>query len=328
MPLPLLAIPAIAAGLYGLYKGANALSDNSDASDKNESASRIVSNYQEKIVKANQETSTILSTYGEKKIKTYSSGIKDFVAIFEQLKDVELSGTPSTSDLKLPQFTETFKALKAEWSALESAGYGLGAGLPAGAAAAYGAYSATMLLATASTGTVISSLGGAAATNATLAWLGGGAIASGGGGMAAGALVLGGLVAGPALAIAGFVMGSAAEENLNKARANLAEAESFRNKANLDLEKLTGINSIAMLAITTLSTLNSHLRHANRAMRDVITKAGVNFGTYDDANKSTIFTAVKLVQLVKALVDTAILDEKGNLIATEADIKNIANAAL
>ena len=47
---------------------------------------------------------------------------------------------------------------------------------------------------TAGTGTAISSLSGAAATNATLAWLGGGTLASGGGGMAAGAFVLGGVV--------------------------------------------------------------------------------------------------------------------------------------
>jgi len=47
----------------------------------------------------------------------------------------------------------------------------------------------------ASTGTAISTLSGAAATNAALAWLGGGAIAAGGGGMAAGNIILG--LAGP-----------------------------------------------------------------------------------------------------------------------------------
>ena len=47
----------------------------------------------------------------------------------------------------------------------------------------------------ASTGTAISSLSGAAATNAALAWLGGGALAAGGGGMAAGEAFL--ALAGP-----------------------------------------------------------------------------------------------------------------------------------
>jgi hypothetical protein len=51
-------------------------------------------------------------------------------------------------------------------------------------------------LASASTGTAISSLSGAAATNALLAFLGGGAVSSGGGGIAAGTIVLGGITAG------------------------------------------------------------------------------------------------------------------------------------
>jgi len=48
---------------------------------------------------------------------------------------------------------------------------------------------------TASTGTAISALSGAAAANAALAWLGGGALAAGGGGMAAGNALL--ALAGP-----------------------------------------------------------------------------------------------------------------------------------
>ena len=48
---------------------------------------------------------------------------------------------------------------------------------------------------TASTGTAISALSGAAAANAALAWLGSGALAAGGGGMAAGHALL--ALAGP-----------------------------------------------------------------------------------------------------------------------------------
>ncbi len=46
-------------------------------------------------------------------------------------------------------------------------------------------------LGTASTGTAISALSGAAATKATIAWLGGGALAAGGLGIAGGTAVLG-----------------------------------------------------------------------------------------------------------------------------------------
>lgn len=76
---------------------------------------------------------------------------------------------------------------------------GAGTGFAAGAAVAGMAPTAAMWVATtfgaASTGTAISTLSGAAATNATLAWLGGGALAAGGGGTAAGTALL--AMAGP-----------------------------------------------------------------------------------------------------------------------------------
>lgn len=59
---------------------------------------------------------------------------------------------------------------------------------------------------TASTGAAISSLSGVAATNASLAWLGGGSLAAGGGGMAAGATVLTGGVALAAVAASAGIL--------------------------------------------------------------------------------------------------------------------------
>ncbi|MGQ4330689.1 helix-turn-helix domain-containing protein [Streptomyces hayashii] len=88
-----------------------------------------------------------------------------------------------------------------------AAGAAVGAvGAAAGGAAAYGAFTAAALFGTASTGTAISTLSGVAATNATLALLGGGTLAAGGAGMAGGILLLTGMVAAPAaaLAAAGF----------------------------------------------------------------------------------------------------------------------------
>ena len=83
--------------------------------------------------------------------------------------------------------------------ALELSAKSAGAGVAAGAAVAGMAPTAAMWVATtfgtASTGTAISALSGAAATNAALAWLGGGALAAGGGGMAAGHALL--ALAGP-----------------------------------------------------------------------------------------------------------------------------------
>lgn len=77
-------------------------------------------------------------------------------------------------------------------------------GAVAGVSTALGAWALVGSFGTASTGTAISTLSGAAASNAVLAWLGGGSLAAGGGGVAAGTMVLGGLVAIPAIAITGL----------------------------------------------------------------------------------------------------------------------------
>jgi len=79
-----------------------------------------------------------------------------------------------------------------------------GIGAAGGSALTAGSWALVSVLGAASTGTAISTLSGVAATNATLAWFGGGALATGGAGIAGGSLVLGGLFASPLILIWGF----------------------------------------------------------------------------------------------------------------------------
>ena len=88
---------------------------------------------------------------------------------------------------------EDYNSVIKKESALGAGGVGLGVSVAAlGPTAAMGV---ATTFGVASTGTAISALSGAAATNAALAWLGGGALAAGGGGMAAGEAFL--AMAGP-----------------------------------------------------------------------------------------------------------------------------------
>lgn len=88
---------------------------------------------------------------------------------------------------------------KVELAMAKKTAIGAGSGMATGAAVASVAPTAAMWIATtfgtASTGTAISGLSGAAATNAALAWIGGGTLAAGGGGMSAGTAFL--ALAGP-----------------------------------------------------------------------------------------------------------------------------------
>ena len=108
----------------------------------------------------------------------------------------------------------------------------------AGAGAAAGAYAAASAFGTASTGAAISGLAGAAARNATLAWLGGGSLAAGGGGMAAGVASLTGISLVPLAIIPPMVEWAQAlrqSRRINKKIADMDvhEAEFGRHKVEL-----------------------------------------------------------------------------------------------
>ena len=78
-------------------------------------------------------------------------------------------------------------------------------------------------------------------------------ISAGGGGVALGTAVLGGLVAGPALAIFGHIVGNKAEAALNDARSNLEKAKTIRDDAALTTKKLKAIQEVTTLANSTFS---------------------------------------------------------------------------
>lgn len=111
------------------------------------------------------------------------------------------------------------------YSDLKTANRNMTAASLGAAAGALGSAATFGLVATfgaASTGTAIASLSGAAATNATLAWIGGGTLAAGGGGVAAGATILTGGTALIAIGVGAGVMYlyNAGDETTERERVN------------------------------------------------------------------------------------------------------------
>ena len=95
----------------------------------------------------------------------------------------------------------------------------------------FGAIGIATSIGTASTGTAIASLSGAAAENAILAWFGGGSIAAGGGGVALGSAVLSGIVVGPAVFFTGVSLSKAGEKALT-------QAKEFESKVTLEVKRM------------------------------------------------------------------------------------------
>lgn len=319
MPLPLipiiLGIAAIGTGGYGIGKGIKAISDNSEANDVNERARNIIAKAKGKLTKARSATSKALSELGEKKLEIYKRPLSDFVSLFRQLKNVELTGSEGIDELAEFRIDQnSFPNLEKEVTLLvTSFAGGTVGGAIAGGAVAFGAYGAAGAFAAASTGTAIASLSGAAATNATLAFFGSGSLAAGGLGIAGGTMVLGGLVAGPALAVLGAVMGAKASENLDNAYSNLATANKTEEEIETLVSACNGIKKRADLFRTQLCMLGMLLTPMLLDLEKVIRNEGTNYQALKSGSKKMIAALVATVQATKAMIDTPILNKDGKL---------------
>lgn len=226
MPLPLLFIGiAAASGMFGIGGTVKAGFDAKNAKQINKSANDLVQESTDYLNAQRLACGNSLTRLGAEKMAVLNGTISDFLNVFTQIKNVDFKETEGLDELhRLHIDEQEFVELRSMAHFAGSVAGGAVAGTAGGALAAFGAYGAAQVLAFASTGTAISALSGVAATNATLAFFGGGSLAAGGLGMAGGTAVLGGLVAGPALLVMGLVAGKAAKKGLEKAYTNRAEA--------------------------------------------------------------------------------------------------------
>lgn len=304
MPIPfILGGLALMAGGYGVKKGI-------DASDKNDEAEGIIrrskkdfEKAKEKTEEKQEETNNNLEELGLLKVEIFTNEIKTLIDFMSKCK----KGNSKYDDKKYLTKGE-LKELNLAVNSSQEIASGLASGATAGALTAMGSYGAVGMLASASTGTAIGSLSGVAATNATLAWLGGGSLAAGGFGMAGGAALLGMVAGGPLLAVGGMFMDSKAEENLTKAKEQEAEAD----KAIEGMKLLrTGLDGI----ITRTDELENILLETKDRFNDV--KDSLKDNYCSDKNFKTLMS---LGKTLKNLLDIPVLDDEGqanNNITTE-----------
>jgi hypothetical protein len=174
-----------------------------------------------------------------------------------------------------------------------------------GAGTAVGVPIAVTSLATASTGVAISGLSGAAAHSATLAWLGGGSLATGGGGMALGATALNFVTVGPALLVGGLLLNGKGEKALTQATAYAAEVAVGVSQHRAFEVLLRAVDQ----RVTELRAILVDVRaRANSALEEL---AVLDFDVTLHAREFQ--NAISHVLATKELVNTAVLDAKGAL---------------
>lgn len=253
MPIPLIiGAVVLLAGGYGVKKGIDGHNSHSEADEIVGRAKRLYNDKKSSFDDQEKNTKKALEQLG---ILELDIGKKfdDFQRIVEDLLKKLNHGKKNKLEINLPKH-QLEKIENYKFTALGVLGSVAGAGV-AGTAAGFAVYGGVMTFAAASTGTAISALSGVAATNATLAAIGGGALSAGGLGMAGGTAILGAAVAAPVLAIAGWAYASHGEEALRNARKARDEADTAiqkLDKAEQSLnrtEKYVGKVHVALIGI-------------------------------------------------------------------------------
>lgn len=297
MPLPLLLWGAAAAlAATGAVKGAQAVSTMSDAKELGERAERRHRNKIKELDNARDETNQRFEELGKLKIRIFTHQIKHIIEVYKKIPNPTQTRGSTLENFEATFSIEELKEMEKMVARSIELERGILSGAVAGGLAGLGAYSSVGLLATASTGTAITTLTGAAATNATLAWLGGGSLAAGGFGMAGGMMALGGIVAGPALAIGGFMLASKAEEAMTAARR-------YRDQVDVAIEKLE-------IGETVLEDLRNNADILTGALEKLVELFEIS--KVDDPNDVAGFgQMIAIGTNIKKLLDTNIMNTDG-----------------
>ena len=231
---------------------------------------------------------------------------------YEKLKAIRISWKQQAENIEL-------EYKKAEMKSAGQGAAGVGAGVAVAALGPTAAMGIATTFGVASTGTAISALSGAAATNAALAWLGGGALAAGGGGMAAGNAFL--ALAGPVgWAIAGLsIVASGLMLFKTKSDKELLD-NIFTLISNRDTKSYE-------LAIVELSERSERVRMEasiiSSATRKILT-FGTNYEEMTEAQQYSLGAVVNLMEASTALLVNPILGLQPKF--TEEDFDNVCDA--
>ena len=173
--------------------------------------------------------------------------------------------------------------------------------------------SAVTAFATASTGTAISSLSGAAATNAVLAWLGGGSLAAGGGGMAAGAATLAAITTAATTSVAIIAVGTLASafyaRKNTEATKYLAEVQEWAEQVKASWIVIGGIKQRVLELQGLTQQLESKSLESLQKLGDIVE----SFDATNVEHTKIFQQSAIMIKSMSELAQVPILDNDGNL---------------
>lgn len=309
--------------------------DRHDAKKIKNQADEDLSNAKEELEDKRTKTEKSIEKLGDTKLSVYSGSLENFYNCYIQISKADRkpfkrpTDSVSYKDVKHSLITISKTQVSLKKVALQSAG-----AVSTGALVAGGTYFAVK-------GLVFGKLAGVAAKNATLAWLGGGSLASGGAGMAGGMVVLGGIALAPVALFSMYMGYSSGKRKLNDAKNYADEVEVFVQKVKTLICELNQIDRAAKLFTKTIVSMDAVLqvqienlepvinRLSNRTffqrvIRDPVKKF-FHKNIFEPDELRAITDALNSAVLLSSLIEKPLMNDNGGFISSSLEFVESAN---
>ncbi|MBQ7611940.1 MAG: hypothetical protein IJU92_02585 [Spirochaetaceae bacterium] len=317
-------------GILGIFRrAANFITfgaiDRHDAKKIRNRADRDLSDAKEELENKRIKTEKAIEDLGNAKFTAYTTSLEDFFNCYIKLSKADRkpfkrpTDTVSHKDIEHSLTTIQKTQVSLKQAVLQSASAVSGGALLAG-----GTYFAVK-------GIVFGNLAGVAAKNATLAWLGGGSLASGGAGMAGGMAVLGGIALAPIALFSMFMGYISGKQQLNEAENYADEVEVFVQKVKTLICELNHIERAANSFTKMIISLSAVLEFQNKKLNSVITRLENRtifqkvirdpvkklFGRdiYEEEELNTITTSLNCAVLLSSIIEKPLMNDDGAFIS-------------
>ena len=280
------------------------------ASELKEKAEQIYDTARSEFDKEQEKTNNKLEKLGVVKVDAWNK-LKTYVDNVEKIKNIDFEGELQLDD-KLDLDVNQLADIKILAVTIKDAISGGAAALTGGQLIGLATSTGFTSIATASTGTAIAGLHGVAATNASLAALGGGALEAGGLGMAGGAVVMNALTFAPAIAIGGIFLNSKGKKNLEAANDIYEQSLSLEKDMKNATKELKKLGGLATKMKTTISKYSSIFDEYINWLAELVTQKD-DFKLFTKEEKMKFKVSFVLAVILKNLTCTELMNDKNEL---------------
>ncbi len=284
MPLPfILAGLALAAAGYGVKKGIDALDADCEADEFIKKAESLKEEATKRLESAQSDCKLDFARFGEKKLRVLSHSVSNFLNHFHRLN----RSTITIEGINMQDIQRQVSDARNLLNQLNANGIDGDSAL----------------------GVIAGCVGLGASSFTTGTMLGGGLAASGLAGMA----VIGGLVAGPALAILGAISADEMEKKRDDAKAYYSQVETAVKKADAMIDNLQAVRKMADLFTKQITKLDALFFSLSQDAIATMKKHHYDTSRYNQKERDQLCVTVSTLSTLIAFLKVSIMDEHQKL---------------